>query len=325
MSDITPSEMDSLREVFTELSPGLALALSEHRNEMTELELLSLEEPAVHEILSRSETVLSTLFSLSAPFSVESLLVMSEEDAKLLANNAEEELPESLTEAQNEELGVTLAALVRGLATNLTNRTGENVEVESCVTSMGALSLPPVFALSDSALQANFTLSISGKKSLTITLLITPELVHLLAPAQDEIVNNAADDIVSEDDLAAMLSEISGSESAPAPVQGSSGSSFASNAALHQNMPNGIELLLDIPLEVTVELGRVKMLIRDVLELASGSIVELDRMAGEPVDLQVNGKLVAKGEVVVIEDNFGIRVTEIISPINRISSLGKVA
>lgn len=325
MPDITPSEMDSLREVFTELSPGLALALSEHRNEMTELELLSLEEPAVHEILSRSETALSTLFSLSAPFSVESLLVMSEEDAKLLANNSEEEPPESLTEAQNEELGVTLAALVRGLATNLTNRTGENVEVESCVTSIGALSLPPVFALSDSALQANFTLSIPGKKSLTITLLITPELVHLLAPAQDEIVNNAADDIVSEDDLAAMLSEISGSESEPAPVQGSSGGAFASHAALHQNMPNGIELLLDIPLEVTVELGRVKMLIRDVLELASGSIVELDRMAGEPVDLQVNGKLVAKGEVVVIEDNFGIRVTEIISPIDRVSSLGKVA
>jgi flagellar motor switch protein FliN/FliY len=84
-----------------------------------------------------------------------------------------------------------------------------------------------------------------------------------------------------------------------------------------------MELILDIPLDVTVELGRVRMLIKDVLELASGSIVELDRVAGEPVDLLVNGRLIAKGEVVVIEDNFGIRITEIISPAERVAGLGK--
>ena len=65
------------------------------------------------------------------------------------------------------------------------------------------------------------------------------------------------------------------------------------------------------------------MLIRDVLELASGSIVELDRMAGEPVDLLVNGRLIAKGEVVVIEDNFGLRLTEIVSPADRVAGLSK--
>jgi len=62
---------------------------------------------------------------------------------------------------------------------------------------------------------------------------------------------------------------------------------------------------------------------KDVLELASGSIIELDRVAGEPVDLLVNGRLVAKGEVVVIEDNFGIRITEIVSPAERVAGLGK--
>ncbi len=80
---------------------------------------------------------------------------------------------------------------------------------------------------------------------------------------------------------------------------------------------------MDIPLDVTVELGRVRMLIKDVLELAMGSIVELDRVAGEPVDLLVNGRLVAKGEVVVIEDNFGIRLTEIVSHADRLAGLGK--
>lgn len=72
-----------------------------------------------------------------------------------------------------------------------------------------------------------------------------------------------------------------------------------------------LDLLLDIPLEVVVELGRTKMKISDVLELTSGSIVELDKMAGEPVDVYVNNKLIAKGEVVVIEEHFGVRITEI--------------
>src|SRR5205823_4185809 len=88
-------------------------------------------------------------------------------------------------------------------------------------------------------------------------------------------------------------------------------------------LPRGLDMILDIPLDVTVELGRVRMLIKDVLELSSGSIIELDRIAGEPVDLLVNGRLVAKGEVVVIEDNFGIRITEIATPAERVAGLGK--
>lgn len=72
-----------------------------------------------------------------------------------------------------------------------------------------------------------------------------------------------------------------------------------------------MQLLLDIPLEIVVELGRTKKKISEVLELSSGSILELDKMAGEPVDVYVNNKLVAKGEVVVIDEHFGVRITEI--------------
>lgn len=78
-----------------------------------------------------------------------------------------------------------------------------------------------------------------------------------------------------------------------------------------------IGLILDVPLQVTVELGRTRKLIRDILELASGSIIELDKLAGEPVDVMVNGKLLAKGEVVVIDENFGVRITDIVSPMER--------
>jgi flagellar motor switch protein FliN/FliY len=80
---------------------------------------------------------------------------------------------------------------------------------------------------------------------------------------------------------------------------------------------NSLGLVRDIPLEVSVELGRTRLLIRDILELGPGSIIELDKIAGEPVDLFANGMLVARGEVVVIDDNFGVRVTEIITAAER--------
>jgi flagellar motor switch protein FliN/FliY len=82
-----------------------------------------------------------------------------------------------------------------------------------------------------------------------------------------------------------------------------------------------LNLLLDIPLQVTVELGRTKKLIKEILELSAGSIIQLDKLAGEPVDILVNNKLIAKGEVVVIDENFGVRVTDIISQWDRVQKL----
>ena len=82
-----------------------------------------------------------------------------------------------------------------------------------------------------------------------------------------------------------------------------------------------IGLILDVPLQITVELGRTKKSIKEVLELSNGSIVELDKLAGEPVDVHVNGKWLAKGEVVVIDENFGVRITDIVSPMERAAKL----
>lgn len=90
---------------------------------------------------------------------------------------------------------------------------------------------------------------------------------------------------------------------------------------LTDNQSKNIEILMDVPMQVTVELGRTTMMIRDVLELGTGSIIELDKLAGEPVDLLVNQKLIARGEVVVIDESFGVRVTDIVSPMERVKSL----
>lgn len=87
------------------------------------------------------------------------------------------------------------------------------------------------------------------------------------------------------------------------------------------SVDTNIGLIMDVPLQVTVELGRTKKLIREILELSPGSVLELDKLAGEPVDILVNGKLIAKGEVVVIDENFGVRITDIVSPMERASSL----
>lgn len=84
---------------------------------------------------------------------------------------------------------------------------------------------------------------------------------------------------------------------------------------------NSLDLLYDIPLQISVELGRTKRSVQEILELRNGSIIELDRLAGEHVDILVNDKLIAKGEVVVIEENFGVRVTDIISPKDRMKKI----
>jgi len=84
----------------------------------------------------------------------------------------------------------------------------------------------------------------------------------------------------------------------------------------------GIDLLLDIPLEVSVEVGRSRILVRDLLQLQEGSLVELDKLAGEPLDLYVNSRLIARGEAVVVNEKFGLRLTDVVSPSERIEKLG---
>ncbi len=90
---------------------------------------------------------------------------------------------------------------------------------------------------------------------------------------------------------------------------------------LQEPEQKNLDMLLDIPLQVTVELGRTKRSVKEILELSSGSIIELDKLAGEPVDILVNDRLIAKGEVVVIDENFGVRVTDIISQSDRLKKL----
>lgn len=95
------------------------------------------------------------------------------------------------------------------------------------------------------------------------------------------------------------------------------------DASAADNMPRNLDFLLDVSLQVSVEVGRTKMSIQDLLQLGQGSVLELTKLAGEPLDVYVNDRLVARGEAVIVNEKFGVRVTDIISQQERVDSLGQ--
>lgn len=339
MPDLTPNQIQNFTTLLTDISTNLSWALAEQINREVDLALAEIKIVTLSEILGRSEDMLQSVFSLTQPAATESLFFVSDECARVFIELIEGrdglEPPGSLTDPQVETLCNAMSGLSRGFATALANRTGLPVELEHSVPHLGPINVPPVFALEGIAFQARFTLTIPGVLDTELIGLFTVELTAELCPEEPDNIgagnSGGSDGMLSEDDVAAMLSQMGGGDyseptpSAPVPPPAASAGPFANLMATgpESTLPRGIELILDIPLDVTVELGRVRMLIKDVLELSSGSIIELDRVAGEPVDLLVNGRLVAKGEVVVIEDNFGLRITEIISPADRVAGLGK--
>ena len=136
-------------------------------------------------------------------------------------------------------------------------------------------------------------------------------------PAED-------DGQINEDDWASAMMEQTVSESQPqiAAQPADIFPSFGSGGA-NAGMMNELDMILDIPVQISVELGRTKITIKNLLQLAHGSVVELDAMAGEPMDVLVNGTLIAQGEVVVVNDKFGIRLTDIITPSERMRKIGR--
>ncbi|NTV10852.1 MAG: flagellar motor switch protein FliN [Zoogloea sp.] len=131
---------------------------------------------------------------------------------------------------------------------------------------------------------------------------------------------------VSDDDWAAAMQEQTATDAAAAesPYQAKPASQlfpdFGSESPKGGSL-NDYDMILDIPVQLTVELGRTRISIRNLLQLAHGSVVELDGLAGEPMDVLVNGTLIAQGEVVVVNDKFGIRLTDIITPAERMRKL----
>jgi flagellar motor switch protein FliN/FliY len=107
----------------------------------------------------------------------------------------------------------------------------------------------------------------------------------------------------------------------PAERTPEAGTAARSKASSTATTPANMDFILDVPLEVTVELGRTKLLVNELLKLGQGSVIELSKLAGETLDILANQKLVARGEVVVINEKYGVRLTEVVSPMERIERL----
>ena len=150
--------------------------------------------------------------------------------------------------------------------------------------------------------------------------------------AEEEQQAEAGSEEQGLDDWAAALAEQEAADAAAA-ASGDTGSAPAMSPAdiferfdsadQGSALPSNFDMIMDIPVHLTVELGRTKIAIRSLLQLAQGSVVELDGLAGEPMDVLVNGCLIAQGEVVVVKEKFGIRLTDIITPQERIRRLHK--
>ncbi|MEN5346478.1 flagellar motor switch protein FliN [Achromobacter mucicolens] len=144
-----------------------------------------------------------------------------------------------------------------------------------------------------------------------------------------------ADGLKPQDDWAAAMAEQAATPAAAAPapaapapaaapaapVQSAAQSVFKPLAGATSGQGTDIDLIMDVPVQLTVELGRTRLTIKNLLQLGQGSVVELDGLAGEPMDIFVNGYLIAQGEVVVVEEKYGIRLTDIITPSERINRL----
>ncbi len=237
------------------------------------------------------------------------LIVFNHSDAgaisSLMMGDETGAAPPELTEAHQSTIQEFTNQLLSSLATQFGNKLGGGINTTpatlSLVNSSAELQLPP-----GESVKISYDISIEG--------VLNSKLFHVI-------------------DLGIFQGLSRGSSQGFQPQQpqqqyqqmGQVGISPVKFPPLDEGISSGmvgdISLLLDVPMTLTVELGRTTRLVQEILGLGEGSIIELDKLAGEPVDLLVNGKLIAKGEVVVIDENFGVRVTDIVSPDERLTSL----
>jgi len=230
------------------------------------------------------------------------VLILGQETVIELLNIVKDEPVTSIDDNVIADLRPIFEGLVQGICLAIGNIRNEAVLASGMTVRYQIFSFPPNLQRTDTVVRTNVAVSGENVGGSAIWLMDSETAHNILGMSLNE-----------EDTPAQDFLKVAADGSAPG------------GPNLSQVDDGGLDLLMDIPLEISVELGRVKMVVKDVVELGSGSIVEIDKAAGEPVDVMVNGRLVARGEVVVIEDNFGVRITEILSPRDRLAKLNEVA
>jgi flagellar motor switch protein FliN/FliY len=329
MAEFSPEDIQAFQTAFATLCDSFSLALSENVNQLVTFEPPIVTVEAVDKLIASAEPVLQTTFSFPDLVADEAVLAFPQSSAGVLADligggdGSSASPATTLLDEQMNQVAEAMSGVVQGLSIAIGSALSRPLMVGACATALEALTLPPAFAVSGEAVQVSIDFNIEGVLRSYLRLFFTPNFARAILPAAASTENAAAMEPEGFERPSEDTAPSAGMASGSAKSTSSAFQPFDAFGGAPEALPQGMELIMDIPLDVSVELGRVKMLIKDVLELSTGSIVELERVAGEPVDMLVNGKLVAKGEVVVIDDNFGIRITEILSAADRLSNLGK--
>jgi flagellar motor switch protein FliN/FliY len=268
------------------------------------------------------DTVTSVKIDFAGGFPGEHMFIMTEDTAKAIANMMNKEDNITLDDMAMSVIAETVSQMVGTEITALSNKTGNKWIAPS---SPEAVNIPKatVPLPSGSFTVAEYGISIGGGAPQVLWEVFGPSVAQSIAAALSGqqaqstggVSPGGINSAFSGNGMGGMAGR--GAYGQPPNIQPVQFPNLNSQPA--QREQGNIGLLMDVFMEMTVELGRTRKLIKEILTMGEGTIIELDKLAGEPVDILVNHKLIAKGEVVVIDENFGVRVTEIVSPQERLS------
>jgi flagellar motor switch protein FliN/FliY len=284
------------------------------------------------------DTVTAVKADFNSGFPGEHSFIFPEKTAKAIASLMNKEENIALDEMAMSVLGEVVSQMVGSQITALTDKTGNksiaSVSPEAANVSKAVAALP-----GGSFMCATYQLTLGDGESHQLWEVYGPQVSMDIAQALKGGSPAAAGPAFSGMDMGAMSGMGAPNMGMPGmgamPAMGMPAMTMPMGAANVQPVQfsslipqptiqeqGNIGLIMDVYMEMTVELGRTRKLIKEILGMGEGTIIELDKLAGEPVDILVNHKLIAKGEVVVIDENFGVRVTEIVSPMERMNDMG---
>lgn len=349
-SELSSDEKDVIGEVGNISMGAAATALHNILDRPVQITTPRVSTTTMQQVIEEQEkpVVLVEVEYLSGLEGV-SLLLVNEEDAAVIADlmlgGDGQDLEVEIGEMQLSAMGEAMNQMIGSASTSMSQMFNREINISpprtEYITLEDKVESSSKFASDEEIVQTSFRISIGDLVDSTIMQLaplsFLKEMVQKLVAGQLSLVEGAepprAESRPSEEEEETQVKSTPSPPEEEEPVQeqrsaGRSEKVQAQKMDFEQLEPDpksrdagSIEILKDIPLQLTVRLGKSRMTIKEILELGKGSIIELDRLAGEDVDLLVNGKLIAKGEVVVIEENFAFRIKKIISPMERLEDI----
>jgi flagellar motor switch protein FliN/FliY len=254
--------------------------------------------------------------SLSGGASGAAAVIMAEGNAALMADlmigQDGSSAPATLSDLHLSAIGEVASQMVSALTGGLSSSLGKKFSANSSDIEVSGNLDGLTKALGGQVVNAEMELTLEGHPSSRISLILSSAAANSLTGAAPVAAAPAS----QGGGFSAAQNFGGGASAGPATVQPAQMSNISQGGQIIGSA--NLELLMDVPLQITVELGRTHKTVRDILAFGSGSVVELEKLAGEPVDILINERPIAKGEVVVIDENFGIRITEILAPKERI-------